>query len=311
MLFARNDSATELQEDLEEDDVRHQEMDDLRATQVVEREMKHNRNRKNTPADNGIIEEIRCTNFMCHEQLTVPLGPLINFIIGHNGSGKSAVLTALTLCLGGKATATNRGQNLKSFIKEGKESVCPLPKIPPYFNTLASSCTLSVKIKNQGTSAYRPDTYGRSIIVERFITKSTSGFKLKDANGKMVSTKKQELENILDAFALQMDNPMNVLTQDMARQFLSDSSGKDKYRFFMKGTQLETLNADYKIMGDSIDEIEKKLNDRQEVLSILKKQYDTAKKKANRASNVKLMRSREKECKDQMAWAAVETEEKV
>lgn len=76
---------------------------------------------ENFPADNAIIEEITCTNFMCHEHLSISIGPLINFVIGHNGSGKSAVLTALTLCLGGKATATNRGQSLKSFIKEGKE----------------------------------------------------------------------------------------------------------------------------------------------------------------------------------------------
>jgi chromosome segregation ATPase len=58
---------------------------------------------------------------MCHEHFSVELGPLINFIVGKNGSGKSAILTALTLCLGGKASSTNRGQNLKSFIKEGKE----------------------------------------------------------------------------------------------------------------------------------------------------------------------------------------------
>ena len=45
----------------------------------------------------------------------------VTVIVGHNGSGKSAVLTALTLCLGGKATATNRGKSLKGFIKEGRE----------------------------------------------------------------------------------------------------------------------------------------------------------------------------------------------
>lgn len=78
---------------------------------------------ENLPADNGIIETVTCTNFMCHSFLEITLGPLINFIIGHNGSGKSAVLTAITICLGGKATATNRGQSLKSFIKEGEESV--------------------------------------------------------------------------------------------------------------------------------------------------------------------------------------------
>lgn len=53
------------------------------------------------------------------------LGPLINFIVGKNGSGKSAILTALTICLGGKASVTNRGQSLKNFIKEGKEWVPP------------------------------------------------------------------------------------------------------------------------------------------------------------------------------------------
>jgi structural maintenance of chromosomes protein 6 len=79
------------------------------------------RNMENQASDHAIIEEVRCVNFMCHAHLEVKLGPLINFIIGHNGSGKSAVLTAITLCLGGKATATNRGQNLKSFITEGKE----------------------------------------------------------------------------------------------------------------------------------------------------------------------------------------------
>lgn len=75
----------------------------------------------NEAAENGIIESVTCTNFMCHSFLEIPLGPLINFIIGHNGSGKSAVLTALTVCLGGKAAATNRGGSLKSFIKEGEE----------------------------------------------------------------------------------------------------------------------------------------------------------------------------------------------
>ena len=75
----------------------------------------------NRAAENGVLESLTCTNFMCHAKLSVALGPLINFIIGHNGSGKSAVLTAITLCLGGKATSTNRGQSLKSFVKEGQE----------------------------------------------------------------------------------------------------------------------------------------------------------------------------------------------
>ncbi|KAF2197306.1 dna repair protein-like protein rad18 [Delitschia confertaspora ATCC 74209] len=275
------------------DDDRYQEADDLQATQAVARQMERNKHQKNSAAENGIIEEIRCTNFMCHEQLTVTLGPLINFIIGHNGSGKSAVLTALTLCLGGKATATNRGQNLKSFIKEGRDF-----------------CTLSVKIKNQGTSAFKPESYGKSIVVERHFNRAGhSGFKLKDVNGKIVSTKKAELEDIIDAFALQIDNPMNVLTQDMARQFLSDSTGKDKFKFFMKGTQLETLSGDYFMLGQNIDVMESKLKTREEDVRTLKKLYEEAKKKATRALSIETMRQKETQYKYMMGWAMVGEEE--
>jgi chromosome segregation ATPase len=115
------------------------------ATQQVQRDFQATANKQNIATDSGIIEEIQCINFMCHEHLTVPLGPLINFIIGHNGSGKSAVLTALTICLGGKATATNRAQNLKSLIKEGKDH-----------------SSVQVRIKNQGAHTSRPNTVIRS-----------------------------------------------------------------------------------------------------------------------------------------------------
>jgi hypothetical protein len=97
------------------------DMSDDDADRIIAETLRRAGNQTNHAAENGIIEEVTCTNFMCHAHLSVMLGPLINFIIGHNGSGKSAVMTALTLCLGGKATATNRGHSLKDFIKEGKE----------------------------------------------------------------------------------------------------------------------------------------------------------------------------------------------
>jgi ABC-type glutathione transport system ATPase component len=112
---------SEADQPVEDDYDENEDLSDREYTQHIIQRLKNSENKENRPEESGVIEEIRCVNFMCHEQLTVTLGPLINFIIGHNGSGKSAVLTALTICLGGKATATNRGQNLKSFVKEGKE----------------------------------------------------------------------------------------------------------------------------------------------------------------------------------------------
>ncbi|WYZ36373.1 hypothetical protein EsH8_XIII_000025 [Colletotrichum jinshuiense] len=86
---------------------RHQHyQDDQRAIQKIK--SRPQRIGDNHAAENGIIESVECIKFMGHERRYVELCPLINFIVGKNGSGKSAVLAALTLCLGGKASLTPR-----------------------------------------------------------------------------------------------------------------------------------------------------------------------------------------------------------
>jgi structural maintenance of chromosomes protein 6 len=268
------------------------EKDDFRSTQLVRKH--YDEVKENQPAQNGIIERVSCWNFMCHKKLVVDFGPLINFIIGHNGSGKSAVLTALTICLGGKATSTNRGQNLKSFIKEGEES-----------------CTLAVKLKNQGETGFRPDLYGDSIIVERYFSRTgPSGYKIRGANQRVISTKRADLDDISDHFALQLDNPMNVLTQDMARQFLNNSSAADKYKFFVKGTQLEQLDSDYLLLEENLDHTEAKINQRQSDIQILKEQYEAAERKRRTAELHEGLNDRIHELSRQMAWAQVEEQER-
>ncbi|KAI9834239.1 MAG: hypothetical protein M1819_003077 [Sarea resinae] len=274
-------------------DLADEDADTQRATQHIQQRNK--KSMENRPADNGIIEAVTCINFMCHSKLHVQLGPLINFIIGHNGSGKSAVLTALTLCLGGKAASTNRGQSLKNFIKEGQESA-----------------TLVVKLKNGGFSGYQQDVYGESIIVERHFSKAgASGFKLKTSSGRVISTKKADLEEICDYFALQIDNPMNVLTQDMARQFLNNSSPTEKYKFFVKGVQLEQLDQDYQLLEETIDNIESRLGTRIDDIKVLE---ERARKAANRlamSDKHESLREKIRSYGRQMAWAQVEQQEQV
>lgn len=278
-----------LDEDADEEEL------ELLQTQLIQDKYAQLIDEANVPAEHGILERVECYNFMCHTQFSVELGPLMNFIIGKNGSGKSAILTAITLCLGGKASATNRGQSLKSFIKEGKENA-----------------SIIVRIKNQGEGAYLPDDYGKSIIVERHFTKSgSSGFKLKNAQGRIVSTKKAELDAITDYFSLQIDNPMNVLSQDMARQFLSTSSPAEKYKFFVKGVQLEQLDQDYRLIEESVDQIEEKLRTQEPNLRFLENKRDMAKKKLELSDKHDSLRERIRNFRHQLAWSHVEDLERV
>lgn len=237
------------------------------------------------------------------------MGPLINFIIGHNGSGKSAVLTAITICLGGKASSTNRAGSLKSFIKEGQEyvSCVSLQKSADS----CRSCLLSVKLKNQGNTGYYPEVYGKSIIIERhFHTSGTSGFRLKSSAGRVISTKKSDLEDICDYFALQLENPMSVLTQDMARQFLSNSNPQDKYKFFMKGVQLEQLNQDYQLIEENIDHIESTFVEKRSYIENLRQKMARARQLRAMLDEHDNMREKIKLLGHQMAWSQVETEER-
>ena len=276
----------------DESDDGDQDMLELQATQWVAKNMREVQD--NMASEQGVIEEVFCRNFMCHSKLRIKLGPLINFIIGHNGSGKSAVLTALTMCLGGKASSTNRGASLKSLIKEGEDSA-----------------TLSVKIKNRGDGAYKHSMYGDSITIERHFTRAgISGFKLKSANDKVISTKKADLDDIMDFFAFQLDNPINVLTQDMARQFLSNSTPIEKYKFFIRGTQLEVLDADYKLMEEHVDSIEAKLHSRGADIEELASREREAYRKKKQSEQTNSILEKIDFLQKQHAWAQVEEQER-
>lgn len=92
---------------------------------------------------------------------------------------------------------------------------------------------MTVTIKNKGFEAFQPEVYGDHIVVERNVFrdgKVAGGYKLKsDKTGKVVSTKREDLDHILDHMNIQVDNPINVLSQDAARAFLTKSNAKAKY----------------------------------------------------------------------------------
>ncbi|EFP93825.1 myosin ATPase [Puccinia graminis f. sp. tritici CRL 75-36-700-3] len=117
------------------------------------------------PRQAGTISKVILVQFMCHRYQVVELGPQINFVIGHNGSGKSAVLTAITLLLGAKASSTNRGNSLKTFIREGQKKA-----------------EVTLHLTNRGEEAFQPEIYGDEIIIQRNISKDgSSGFKIKSS----------------------------------------------------------------------------------------------------------------------------------
>ncbi|KAL5597043.1 hypothetical protein BROUX41_006290 [Berkeleyomyces rouxiae] len=278
----------EIMRDADWEHLQHEEFDDRMATQkVLSRSVQTS---TTSAAESGIIESVTCVNFMCHERLHVDLGPLINFVVGENGSGKSAVLTAITLCLGAKASSTNRGGSLKAFIKEGKES-----------------SLIQVKLKNRGDGAYQPDVYGESIVIERHFNKNgISGFKVKNGTGsRTISTTRVTIDEVVEHFCLQVDNPLNILSQDNARQFLNSASSAIKYKYFIQGVQLESLDRDYRLMEESLENTKAKLSSHDGHLARLQSDLDQAHRLASIVRGNSQMREKLQLIRQKLIWAQV------
>ncbi|OMO98173.1 Prefoldin [Corchorus olitorius] len=160
----------------------------------------------------GTIKRIRLENFMCHSSLEIELCEWVNFITGQNGSGKSAILTALCIAFGCRAKETQRAY-----------------------------AVVQVEIKNEGVDAFRPETYGDSILIERRITESTSSTILKDRQGRKVASRREDLRELVEHFNIDVENPCVIMSQDKSREFLHSGNDKDKFKFFFKATLLQQV----------------------------------------------------------------------
>ncbi len=232
---------------------------------------------------------------MCHKHYMFKLGSRINFICGKNGSGKSAILTAIVLCLGGKASQTNRASSLKDLIRHGQDHG-----------------SITCRIKNVGDGSYAFEDYDESIVIERHFSRSgTAGFKLRNARGRIVSTKKADLDAICDHFGFQVENPMSVLSQDLARQFITSSSAAEKYRLFVKGVLLEQLDQDYCIIEQNVSTFEPRIEDAKKDLRGLENDAEIAKNKADASERFDKLKADFRDWRRALVWEQVRMNEQI
>ncbi|TYJ06144.1 hypothetical protein E1A91_A12G213500v1 [Gossypium mustelinum] len=241
----------------------------------------------------GTIRRIRLENFMCHSSLEIELGEWVNFITGQNGSGKSAILTALCIAFGCRARETQRASKLKEFIKTG-----------------CSYATVQVDIKNEGVDSFKPEIFGDTIIIERRISDTTSSTVLKDRQGRKVASRKEDLRELVEHFNIDVENPCVIMSQDKSREFLHSGNDRDKFKFFFKATLLqqvdELLQSIIKQLKDAcalVDELEKLIRPAQLELSELQEKIENIKRIEQILQEVQLLRKK-------LAWSLVYDEDK-
>ncbi|EDW28997.1 GL18652 [Drosophila persimilis] len=164
---------------------------------------------------------------MCHENFTVEFGPNANFLVGKNGSGKSATITALTVGLGGTARASSRAANTPKLIKNGERAA-----------------KIEITLCNIGWNRFDEEHVGPHLTVVRHIRQSSSTYELKDERGRIVPRKLDDVKRLLRRFCIHVENPVFVLSQEASREFLKKLEPKSNFTLLMKATQLDIcLNA--------------------------------------------------------------------
>lgn len=69
------------------------------------------------------------------------------------------------------------------------------------------------------------DRYGKEITIERRIRKPNGGgYRILGEDGKNRSSRREDLDAILDHFGINASNPLSIITQDIARQFHGSES---------------------------------------------------------------------------------------
>ncbi|XP_043287800.1 structural maintenance of chromosomes protein 5 [Venturia canescens] len=137
----------------------------------------------------GMIMRIYLENFVTYDKVVIIPGSNLNVITGPNGTGKSTIVSAIVLGLGGKPSVIGRGNTLSHYVKNG-----------------CNNALIEIDLKNTETSNYR--------IVRRFNLQNENAWTV---DGKPVSQK--SLMHLMESLHIQVDNLCQLLPQDKVQDF--------------------------------------------------------------------------------------------
>ncbi|KAH8513662.1 hypothetical protein H0E87_006796 [Populus deltoides] len=236
----------------------------------------------------GTISRIRLENFMCHDNLQIELDQWVNFVTGRNGSGKSAILTALCIAFGCRAKGTQRAATLKDFIKTG-----------------CSYAVVEVEVRNRGEESYKPDIYGDSIIIERRINQSSSTTVLKDHQGRKVASRREDLRELIEHFNIDVENPCVIMSQDKSREFLHSGNEKDKFKFFFKATLLQQVNDLLLSINEQLKSANALVDELEASIKPIEKELTELQGKIKNMEHLEEMSQQVQQLKKKLAWSWV------
>ena len=137
----------------------------------------------------GSLARIQLKNFVTYDSVEFKTGPHLNIIIGPNGTGKSSIVCALCLGLGGKTNLLGRAREVGEFVKHG-----------------TNQATIELELYNKD---------GLNYTIKRLITRDNKSDWF--INKKPVNLK--EITGLAKKLNIDVNNLCQFLPQDMVAEF--------------------------------------------------------------------------------------------
>ncbi len=125
-----------------------------------------------------------------------------------------------------------------------------------------------------------------------------------DCKGQVVSTKKNDIERMVDSLNIQVDNPVSVLDQPSAKSFLQGSN-RDKYNFFMRATDLERYHTALVETKEAIDINNEKASYGKMQCQVLQEKVETLRQIREQFKKVEKLKADAMYVKELCYWACV------
>ncbi len=200
---------------------------------------------------------VNMKNFMCHRNFTQNFYAGVNYITGENGSGKSAVIVAISAALGANFNKMGKGDDISNMI-----------------GTAEPIAVVTVTLRNDPSNSRHCDKYKNPVVIERTLVRRGEGGKISNKNAIKIDGKevrKSDLVELMSVMSIDVCNPAVVLHQDAAKSFGDQNDGKTLYKYFLSATGLqqsleECERCRVQVMADKVNlkqciDVQQKLKD--------------------------------------------------
>jgi chromosome segregation ATPase len=206
-------------------------------------------------------------------------------VTGKNGSGKSAILEAIIVCLAKK-------KNIKYPIRNG-----------------SSKATIEIVLFN-GVNGYKFEIFGRTITIKRYLfpvvhDSYRSQLQIDHFIPSEKKTAEYQLEKILSHFNILVGNSMVIMQQETSKNFISHQTPSSLYQMFKQASLISLIEKKFNETKEIFNECSNNKKELEEELKVENHKSEILFSKLTKIAEFEIFFRNLEEAEAKLIWSPV------